>query len=74
MLTPVRVLWPVTTIVAGGSSFTVSFICDLASMGLLSTKCDDAPQSDIIVNFSRPGVTQPARNGCPMPDGGDWMT
>ena len=41
---------------------------------LLSTKCDDAPQSDVVVNFSGPGVAEAARNEKPMPDGDDSMT
>ena len=75
MLTPLSVLWPATTIVAGGSSFTMSFIRDsMSPMRLLSTKCDDAPQSNVMVNFSGPGVAEPARNEKPMPDGGDSLT
>ena len=46
-----------------GSSLTMPFIHDLMSpMRLLSTKCDDAPQSDFIVNFSEPGAAELARN------------
>ena len=75
MLTPLSVPWPATTIVASGSSFTISFIRDLMSpMRLLSTKCDDTPQSDVKVNFSGPGVAEPARDEKPMPDEGDSMT
>ena len=75
MLTPLSLLWPATIIVAGGSSFTVSFIRDsMSPMRLLSTKCDGAPQSDVMVNFSGPGVAEPARNEEPMPDGGDSLT
>ena len=70
MLTSLSVLWPATTIVAGGSSFTVSFIRDLMSpMRLLLTKGDDAPQSDVMVNFSGPGVAEPTRNEKSIPDG-----
>ena len=43
-------------------------------MRLLLTKCDDAPHSDIMMNFSGPGVAEPARNEKPMPDGGDSLT
>ena len=75
MLTPLSVLWPATTIVAGGSSFTMSFIRDsMSPIRLLSTKCDDAPQSEVVVNFSGPGVTESARNEKSMPDGGDSLT
>ena len=75
MLTPLSVLWPATTIVAGGSSLTMSFIrASMSPMRLLSTKCDDAPQSDVMIDFSGPGVAEPARNEKPMPDGGDSMT
>ena len=67
-------LWPATTIVTGGSSFTLSFIrASMSPMRLLSTKCDDAPQSNAMVNFSGPGVAEPARNEKPMPDGGDSL-
>ena len=39
------------------------FIRDSMSlMRLLSTKCDDTPQSDVMVNFNGPGVTEPAKN------------
>ena len=63
MLTPLTMLWPATIIVAGGSSLTMSFICDsLSPMRSLSTKCDDAPRSDVMVNFSRARVAEPARN------------
>ena len=72
MLTPLSVLW---TIVAGGSSFTMSFFRDsMSSMRLLWTKCDDAPQSGIMVSFSGPRVAEPARDGTPMLDGGYSMT
>ena len=75
MLTPLNVLWPATTTVAGGSSFTMSFILDSKSpMRLLSKKCDDAPQPDVMVSFRGPGVVEPARNVKPMPDGGDSLT
>ena len=75
MLTPLSVLWVATTIVTGGSSFTMSFIRDsISPMGLLLTKCDDAPQSDVMVNFSGPGVADPARNERPMLDGGNSLT
>ena len=37
-------------------------------------KCDAAPQSDIMVNFSGPGVAESARNEKLMPDGGDSVT
>ena len=68
-------LWPAPTIVAGGSSFTMSFICDsMSPMRLLSAKCDDAPQSDVMVNFSGPGVAEPVRIEKARPDGGDSMT
>ena len=46
----------------------------MLSMRLLSTKCDDAPQSDVMVRFSRPGVAEPARDKTPMPGVGDLMT
>ena len=47
MLTPLSVLWPATTIVGGGSSFTMPFIRDsMSPIRLLSTKYDDALQSD----------------------------
>ena len=36
--------------------------------------CDDAPQSDVMVNFSGPGVAEPARNEASMPVGGDSVT
>ena len=53
----------------------MSFIRDsMSPMRLLSTKCDDAPQSDVMVNFSGSGVAEPARNEKPMLDGGDSMT
>ena len=75
MLTPLSVLWPATTIVAGGSSFMMSFIrASMSPMRLLSTKCDEAPQSNVMVNFSGQGIVGPARNEKPMPDGGDSMT
>ena len=64
MLTPLSMLWPATTIVAGGSTFMISFIRDAMSpVRLLSTKCDDASQSKVMVNFSWPGVAELARNG-----------
>ena len=63
MLTPLSVLWLATTIVADGSSITMSFIHDsMSPMGLLSTKYDDALQPEIIVNFSGPGAVEPVRN------------
>ena len=72
MLTPLNVLWPAKTIVAGESSFTMSFIHNsMSSMKLLSKKCDDAPKSDVMVNFSGPGVAQLMTNEWPMPEGGD---
>ena len=75
MLTPLSVLWPATTIVTGGSSFTVSFTREsMSPMRLLSTKCDNAPQSNVMVNFSGPGVAEPARNETTMPDGADSLT
>ena len=40
----------------------------------MSTKCDDAPQLDVMVNFSGPGVAELARNKKSMPDGGELMT
>ena len=74
MLTSLSVLWPATAIVAGGSSLTMSFIrASMSPMRLLSTKCDDAPQSDVMMGFSTPGVAEPTRNEKPMPDGGDSM-
>ena len=74
MLTPLSVLWPATTIVAGGSSFTMFFIrASMSPMRLLSNKCDDAPQSDVMANSRGPGGTGPARNEKPMPDGGDSL-
>ena len=42
----------------------------VSPMRLLSTKCDDTPQSNVMMNFSGPGVAGPARNECSMPDGG----
>ena len=69
MLTPLSVLWPATMIIAGGSSFTISFIRDsMSPMRLLW------PQSDVIVNFSGPVLAELARNEKPMPDEGDSMT
>ena len=63
MLTPLRVLWLATMIAAAGSSFTMSFICDsMLPMRWLSTKWDDAPQSEVMISFSGPGVPKPARN------------
>ena len=62
-LSPLRELWLTTTIVTSGSSLIVCFIRDLMSpMSLLSTKFDEAPQSDVMVNFNEPGVAEPARN------------
>ena len=62
MLTPLSVLWPATTIFAGGSSFTLSFTRDsMSPMTLLSTKCDDAPQSDVMENFRGPEVPELTR-------------
>ena len=69
MLAPLSVLWPSTTIVAGGASFDSK-----RPMRWLSTKCDDAPQSEVMVNFSGPGVVESAKNEQSMPDGGDSMT
>ena len=64
-----------TTIIAGGSSFTMSFIRDsMSPTRLLSTKCDDAPQSDVMVNFSGHEEAEPVRNEKPMPDGGNSLT
>ena len=41
----------------------MSFIRDsMSPIRFLSMKCDDAPESDVIVNFSGPGVAEPARN------------
>ena len=41
----------------------MSFISDsMLPMRLLSTKCDDASQSEAMVDFSGPGVAEPARN------------
>ena len=74
MLIPLSVLWPVTMIVAGGSSFTMFFIREsISPMTLLSTKCSDAPKSKVMVHFSGPGVAEPARNQKPMPDRDDSM-
>ena len=42
-------------------------------MSWLSTKFDDAPPSEVMMNFSGPGVAEPARKERPMPDGGDSM-
>ena len=54
MLTPLSVVLPATTIVAGGLSFTMLFIRDsMSTMRWLSTKCDDIPQSEVMVNFQR---------------------
>ena len=75
MLTPLSMLWPATTIVAGGLSFTMFFIRDsMSPMRLLPTKCDDAPQSVVMVNLIEPGVAEPARNEKPTPDEGDSLT
>ena len=75
MLVPLDALWPATTIVAGGSSFTMSFIrASMSPMRLLFTKCDDVLQSDVMGNFSEPGVAERTRNEKPMSDGGDPMT
>ena len=53
----------------------MSFIRDsMSTMRLLSTKGDDAPQFNVMVNFSGPGVAELARNGKPIPDGGDSLT
>ena len=63
MPTLLRVLWPARTIVAGGSNFTMSFIRGLMSpMRQLLMKCDGGPQSEVMVNFSGPGVPKLARN------------
>ena len=63
MLTPLSVLRPATTIVASGSSFTMSFIrASMSPMRLLSMECDHAPQCDIMVHIKGPGVPEPARN------------
>ena len=71
MLTPLSVLWPVTTSVADGSSSMISFTHDsMSPMKRLSTKCDDAPQTKVMMNFSGPGVAEPAKNKESMPDGG----
>ena len=75
MKTPLSELWPAMTIETGGSSFTMSFIRDsMSPIRLLSTECDDDLQSDVMVNFSGPGVAEPARNEKPMPDRGDSLT
>ena len=64
VLTSLRVLWPVTMIVAGGPSFTISFTRELLmSMSWLSTKCDNSPRSEVMVNFSGSGLPQAVRNG-----------
>ena len=56
-------VWPATTIVAGGSSFTMFFVRDsMSPMRLVSTKCGDALQSNAMVNFSEPEVAEPTRN------------
>ena len=53
----------------------MSFIRDsMSPVRLLSTKCDDALQSEVMVNFSEPGVVESARNKKSMPYGGDSMT
>ena len=63
ILTPLSVQWPATRIVAGGSSFSISFISNsMSSMKWLSTKCDDAPQFDVMVVFTGPGVVEPTMN------------
>ena len=63
ILTLLSMLWPATTAVAGGSSFTMSFIRDsMSPMRLLSPKCDDAPQFEVMVSLSGPGVAEPAKN------------
>ena len=75
MLTPLSVLWPAKTIVVGGSSFTMFFIrASMSPTRLLLTKCDDAPQSDVMMCFSGPGVAEPAKNEKSMPDGGNSIT
>ena len=51
------------------------FIRDsISPMRLLSTKCDDTPQFDVMVNFSGPGIAELAKNENPMPDGGNSLT
>ena len=53
----------------------MSFVRDLMSpMRLLSTKCNDAPQSNVMVDFSVSGVAEPARNETLMSDRGDSLT
>ena len=63
MLTLLRVLSPVTTIVANGSSFIISSICDsMPLMIRLSTNHNDARLFKIMISYSEPGVPEPARN------------
>ena len=63
ILIHLSVPWPAPMVVASGSSLTISFICDsMSPMRWLSTKYDDASQSKVMVNFSGPGILEPARN------------
>ena len=58
------VLWLAPTIVAGGLSFTMPSIRDsMSPMDVLSTECDDAPQSEVMINFSGPGGAEPVSEG-----------
>ena len=51
------VLWPATTIVTNGSSFTMSFMRDsMSPMRCLSAKCNDAALFEVMVNFGGLGV------------------
>ena len=74
MLTPLSVLRPATTIVADGSSFTISFVSALMSpMRWLSKKCNDFPQSEGMISFSGPELAESAMHEKPMPDRGELM-
>ena len=76
MLTPLSVLWSATAIDRRRWIELHDFFIrnSISSTRLLSTKGDDARQSNVVVNFSGPGVAEPARNEKPMPDGGDSLT
>ena len=75
MVSPLSVPWPATTVVAGRPSFMMSFIRhSMSPTRLLSINCENAPQSDVMVSFSGPGVAELARNEKSIPDGGDSRT
>ena len=74
MPTPLSVLWPATTIIIGGPSFTISFTRDsMSPVRWMSMKCDDAPQSEVMVNFGGSAVAESTRNEKPMPNEGNSM-